>query len=444
MASGSVGGLVSGLDTATIVSQLMQVEAISQTRIKSQMATEQSGLKSLQDLNSKLAALATSAEKLAKASGWNPVTTTSSSDKVTVSGGPSATLGAVSFTVGRLAQAHSLAFADSAQLTATVTTGSTKVTLDPLDGTPPREIDTGDGTMAGLVRGINAAGTGLQASTVRLDDGSYRLRVTSSATGADSDFTLANLDGSALLGGAVVTSGQDAEITVGSDVLHSASNTFTGSVNGLDITLDAGVAAGTTVDVTVNRDTTSLTTSVKELVDAVNSAIADIDKLSAYNSATKKSAVLAGDTAVRGVRTALLESVYPADGTTMAGVGIQTDRYGKLVFDEAAFKAALAKDPSAVTAAFATTTTEGFATRVQSVAKAASDSVDGTVTTAINGRTAGIDRMQDSIDDWDLRLELRRDTLTRQFTALESALSRMNSQSSWLAGQLGALSGSSS
>jgi flagellar hook-associated protein 2 len=38
-----------------------------------------------------------------------------------------------------------------------------------------------------------------------------------------------------------------------------------------------------------------------------------------------------------------------------------------------------------------------------------------------------------------MRLELRRTTLTRQFTALETALSRMNSQSSWLAGQISSL-----
>ena len=35
-------------------------------------------------------------------------------------------------------------------------------------------------------------------------------------------------------------------------------------------------------------------------------------------------------------------------------------------------------------------------------------------------------------------------TLTRQFTALETALSQMNSQSSWLSSQLASLSGSSS
>src|SRR3712207_7513098 len=57
----------------------------------------------------------------------------------------------------------------------------------------------------------------------------FRSRVTTTATGAASDFTLKNVQGNkALLGGPTVTAGQDAQITVGTDVLHSPSNTFTG------------------------------------------------------------------------------------------------------------------------------------------------------------------------------------------------------------------------
>ena len=73
----------------------------------------------------------------------------------------------------------------------------------------------------------------------------------------------------------------------------------------------------------------------------------------------------------------------------------------------------------------------------------ASNKDTGTVTTAITGRNDGIRRMEDSIEAWDMRLELRRTTLTRQFTALEVALSQMAGQSSWLAGQIGTLSTSS-
>jgi flagellar hook-associated protein 2 len=439
----SVSGLVSGLDTATIISQLMQVEAQTQTNLKSRVTTEQSTVKSLQDLNAKLAALATSAGTLTKSTGWNPLTATSSSTDVAVTAGSAAKPGSFSFTVGQLARAHSLTFSTPAAMTTVVTTGSTKVHLDRLDGTSV-DLDTRDGTLGGLVNAINAANTGLQAGTVKLDDGTYRLSVTSVATGASSDFALTNLDGSDLLGGATVLAGQDASITVGNDVLHSASNTFTQVVNGLDVTLGSAAKAGDVVDVAASTDASTMSASVKSLVDAVNSALSDIDTLTAYNATTKTSGTLASDGATREVRNALFETVYPTDGSTLASVGIQTDRYGKLVFDETTFKAAYAKDPATVAAAFTSGSADGFAARVQAAAKGASDSVDGTVTAAINGRNDGIKQMQDSIADWDTRLALRQQTLTQQFTALETTLSQLQSQGNWLSSQVSALSSSSS
>jgi len=438
----SVSGLVSGLDTSSLISQLMQVEAQSQTRIKGQLTTAQSSVKSLQDLNSKLAALATSAGDLAKATAWNPVTVTSSSDQVTATAGSAAISGPLRFTVGHTAAAHKLSFTSTAALTDTVTTGSTHVTLDRLDGTTV-DLDTGDGTFQGLVRALNASGTGVKASTVRLDDGSYRLQVTSTATGAASDFALSNLDGSDLLGGAAVTAGRDAELTIGADTVHSTTNTFTDIANGLSITLKPGAADGTVVDLAVEQDTAAMTKSVKGIVDAINDALTKIDGLTAYNSATKTSGPLSGDSAVRTVRNALLTSIYPSDGTSLADLGIQLDRYGKLTFDDDAFQEAYAADPAGVAARFTTGTVNGFAARVQTVAKSASDSVDGTVTTSIKGRNTDISRMQDSIEAWDARLALRQETLQRQFTALETALSQMNSQSSWLSGQLNSLSSGS-
>src|SRR4051795_8255856 len=99
-ATSSIGGLVSGLDTATIISQLMQVEAQTQTNLKNRVTTEQSTVKSLQDLNAKLAALTTSAATLAKPAGWNPLTVTSSSANVSVTAGTTAQPGSFSFKVG--------------------------------------------------------------------------------------------------------------------------------------------------------------------------------------------------------------------------------------------------------------------------------------------------------------------------------------------------------
>src|SRR5689334_12517030 len=128
----SVSGLVSGLDTSTIISQLMQVEAQTQTRLKSKLSTEQSNVKSLQDLNAAFASLTTSAADLAKATAWNPVKVTRSSTLVSATAGTDAVSGPLSFTVGHTALSQRLTFATSSSMTAVVTTGSNNVVIDHL------------------------------------------------------------------------------------------------------------------------------------------------------------------------------------------------------------------------------------------------------------------------------------------------------------------------
>ncbi len=83
--------------------------------------------------------------------------------------------------------------------------------------------------------------------------------------------------------------------------------------------------------------------------------------------------------------------------------------------------------------------TTGFAGRIAAVADTASNATTGTLTQAVTGRNAGIKRLNDSIDQWDLRLEMRRTALTRQFTALETALTTTQTQSAWLQSQISSL-----
>jgi flagellar hook-associated protein 2 len=439
MATASISGLVSGLDSASIINQLMQLEAVPQDKLKTNLGAEQTKLKNLQALNAKVAALTTQAQSLAGGTGWGALTATSSSTAVTVQATTGTTSGVFSFSVDQTAAAHQLRFTTTAASTDTVVVGGTTVKLT--QGGVTQVIDTGDGSLDGLVNALNTGGTGVSAAKVRLDDGSYRLVVNAAQTGAAGAFTLTNADGSDLLGGASVQAGRDAAITLGGDTIHSALNTFTGVIPGVDVTVSAA-AVGPTVDVTVGKNTASVKDTVKSLVDAINATLSQIDSLTAYNSTTKTSGPLAGDSGVRALRNELLNAIYPADGTSIADVGIQTDRYGKLVFDEAAFSTAYAADPAKVAAKFTSGTVDGFAARVATVADTASNKYTGTLTAAINGRSTTITRIQDSIDDWDQRLELRRSTLQRTFTALETALSQMNSQSSWLTSQLSALGNS--
>ncbi len=434
----SISGLATGLDTATIIDQLMQLEAVPQSRLQSRASKEQLVVNAMQTLNARIAGLATKAADLAKPAAWNALTATSSSPKVSVTVGLGAAPLAFSLRVDQTALAHRLEHASAVDLDAAGTVPDS-IRLDRLDGTAPLDLATG-GTLRGLVDAINdpANETGLRATSVRVGDGQYRLLVESATTGVATDFTLTDTtDGSAILGGATVRSGRDAQVTLGDSIVAtSATNTFTDLVPGANITL--AVDASGTADITLARDPAAIASSVSSLVDALNAALSDIDNLTAYNPTTKASGMLAGDSGARSLRSQLLNTVFPSDGTSLADLGIQTDRTGKLVFDRSAFTTAYAADPAGVQTRLTQADT-GFVSTLAAVSKTASDKIDGTLTRSITSRTDSIKQLNDSITAWDQRLELRRTTLTRQYTALETALGAMNSQSSWLAAQISSL-----
>jgi flagellar hook-associated protein 2 len=511
MANASVSGLVSGLDTATIVSQLMQVEAQPQTLLKTKVSSEQSSLSSLQSLNAKLQTVAAKAGDLAKLSSWSPFTATSSSDKVSARVTSGATASSVSFTVEQLATARRLVLAPMTGTTRVTPAGSTAVELTGPDGTT-RTLETGDGSLDGLIKAINAAGAGVRATTLQLPDGTQRVIVQSEKTGADVPLALTGLDPSVSV---TDLSGKNAQISVGTDVLESATNTFSGTVSGLDITLAPSAATGTVVDITVSRDTKSMTASVKALVDAANDMLADLGTLTSYNSATKKSGALAGDPTLRSLRQELLSGIANGvDGRSLSYLGIELDRYGKVTFDAETFEAAYTADPAGTAHRFAGTASwsdadpgdaytgtaalagftwrtapgayavsspdstingdpatvsgtlmtgksgtpaeglavsvtgaavgtvtyrQGFAAKLAAIAERASDATVGTITAAVQGRTRAIDSLEDAIAGWDVRLTKRRESLERQYAALEVALGQMQNQSSWLAGQIAGL-----
>ncbi|MGB0189784.1 MAG: flagellar filament capping protein FliD, partial [Nocardioides sp.] len=351
----SISGLASGMDTATIIDQLMQLEAAPQNRLKSRVSSEKLVLSSLQALNKTTATLATKAEALAKDTAWTPLTSSSSAAGVGVSTTSSASPRNLTVTVTSVAKTHQLGYADAAGLSDAVTGASTLVRLDRFDGSPV-EIETGDGTLQGLVTAINdpANDTGLSATVVKVADGQYRLLVESKATGTASDFDLTAQDGSPLLGGATVRAGSDASIDLGAGISASSStNTFSEVVPGVTITLGAQVAG--------------MTAKVKDLVDSLNAVVAEIGVKTA-GGATGSAGPLAGDGGARQLRSQLLDTIRTYGGTSLASYGIQVNRDGRLDFDEAAFKAAYAADPTG-TAEMFTTASDGFAARVAEVAK---------------------------------------------------------------------------
>src|SRR5205085_2174929 len=163
-----------------IISQLMQVEAQPQTILKNRVTAEQTNISSLQALNAKFAALTTKATALAQQASWNPFTTTSSSTSVTATADSTALPGRFSFTVQQTATTSQLTFDTTVKPTDVVVPTSVVLTT----ATGPVTLNTGDGSLNGLVSAVNKANAGVTASTVNLGDGTYRLRLVSHNTGA--------------------------------------------------------------------------------------------------------------------------------------------------------------------------------------------------------------------------------------------------------------------
>ena len=85
------------------------------------------------------------------------------------------------------------------------------------------------------------------------------------------------------------------------------------------------------------------------------------------------------------------------------------------------------------------TTATGIAGKLEALAKRASDSTTGMITTLATSKDSSAKDLENRIADWDVRLELRRTSLTRQFTAMETALGTLQNQSQWLSAQLASL-----
>ena len=463
MVSLSVDGLISGLDTTSLVSQLVAAEALPQTRLKNQMSAAQAAADAYREVNTKVDAVRTAAAALTGDGLTAARTAKSSAASVTASATSTAVPGSrLSFTVESLASTASFISATAWDSTGTDVRAPKNSAPSPWplaisrpDGTSTTVEPPAGATLAQTVSYINGLkDLGVRATAVNTGNG-YRLQLTSTTAGARGHFDVQAAAGALFT---VVSPAKDATLRVGGVQVTSPTNTFADVMTGVAITVTE--ENDTPVVVEVGEDLKAVATKVKSLVDAVNAALGNI--ATNTSSETGSTAVLKGDFALRELASRLLTKVSDAvpnavpsattPGTYTAGspafVGIQLTRDGTVTFDEATFLKSMQSDPEAVyrllggaPASGSVPAVEGLAQRLETMAKDATKSTNGTLTLLVQGREALVQDFKSRIADWDLRLATRKETLTRQFTAMETALSSLKNQSTWLAGQLGSLSG---
>ena len=460
----SIDGLVSGMDTTSLITQLLRAEAAPQTKLKSRLTTVQAAATAYRTVNTAFAAARTAADALSAGALAGARKATATGDGVTASAASNAVPGSqLTFTVTGLATTQTQASAGiwtSPTELWSAQDASASLEVRDKDGAPVTSIAIPDGTtLEGVAKLVNDSGSGLRATIIQPETGKYQLQLTSTGSGTAGIRTLhgTDVDGAAVASSFFETGAAgDATLELGGGLTATSStNTFKDLMTGVSVTV-AKADQGTPVTVAVTNDPEGVTTKMQALVDAVNAALAAVKTHT--SNAPGSTAVLKGDPSLNGLAGRLLGAVsgaVGADGSPVQ-VGLQLTRDGKVTFDKAAFTKALTDDPRLVTRMVGGTPSgngpdlvvgggddvaavPGIATRISDVAKAASDSTTGAIVGLAKGKDAAAKDIQARIESWDLRLALRKKALTRQFTAMETALSSLRSQSSWLAGQLNSL-----
>lgn len=442
----TIDGLASGLDTTSLIQQLMQLERVPQARLQVALETNNFAIDTLKKLNTKFLAIKTGAEAFTTSTGWHPAMASSSDEAVVVATASAGAMPAnLTFEVTQLAAAGSAISQGSVgAMTDAVATGAT---ISVTKGSDTRSIAVGDGTLGEVVNAINAEKMGVTATAIQVSPGEYKLQLSSTTTGADTVVSVAagSFDPATLGDTDVLTAAADATLEVGgtnSYTVTRPSNTMSDLVEGVTLTLKS---LGTTT-VEVKTDTEAMTANVKKLIANVNGTLAQIKSDTSYDVNNHEGGVLTGDGMVRGLQISLLGTF--SQGTTVDGVtyspgafGITVERDGTIMLDEAKFAEAYAEDPALVEAVLGG---NGLAGRLESVAERATApdkgvSDIGLITSSIKSREGRIKDMNQSIEAWDNRLALREQVLRRQFVGLETALAQAQAQGQWLSGQLAGL-----
>lgn len=451
MAGIQASGVGSGLDINSLVTQLVSAENASRSapilRRETAATTKISALGTLKGALGAFKGALTPLRNLEVFSARKA--TSADTTRLTATASSAAAAGSYDIEVMNLATAHRLS--SDPYLTGADTAigyGSLAITVgdESFDVEIPQEANT----LEAIRDAINNApdNTGVQATLLNGTEGT-RLILTSRKTGAehaikvvasggDGGLAALDYDPSGTMNLEERDQAKDALVKISGFEVSSATNVIGDAVEGVTINLlKAEVGVKTTLN--VSFDTASVTTRIQSFVTEYNNMQAAVSKLGSYDAASKSAGPLLGDSLLRSIeqdmRRGLTNPVtgLTSDYTVLASIGITTTASGTLELDAAKLTKALDSDPDAVAHLFGSE--NGVAARLYAqVDKRLASSGD------LESRNTSLKRDLDQISDDKEAVALRVAQIEaryrKQFTALDSLLSQLQTTSSYLAQQL--------
>jgi flagellar hook-associated protein 2 len=434
----SFSGLASGLDTASMITKLVAAVKSSETQYTDQQSANSDQKSAVDALTSSVASLGTLADNLGLPSTLQLRTATASDSHVSVAVSGTATSTTHDLRVNNLASAQissSNAFAsDTAGIagtgSVTLTTGTTTGTIS---------YDATD-SLTSIASKINDANLGATAS-VLFDGSQYRLMVASNATGTANAATFSETGGPLGLADPanIKIPAKDASLTVDGVQITRSTNVIADAIPGATLTLNSAQAtADPDTNLTVSSDTTGLTAQLQSFVTSFNSIAGAISSQLTYNATATTQAPLFGDSTLRGLQTSMSELTSRQFGTNnLTDLGVSMDENGMLTLDTTALSTALTTNPNAISDMFVQ---GGLSAAVTSLTNLYSEPVDGVLVTKSSGLDDQNTLLQGEVDQIDDNATALQTRLQDQFNALETAMSKLQSQSSYITNMLSSTS----
>lgn len=483
MQLGTVG---SGLDVEAIVKALVDADVAPKTNsINRREVSINAEVTAIGSLTSVLSSLETSLTDLADASAFNLLTIDNPDSVESVQTG-SPTVGSYSIDVNSLAASQVLASSGFASSSTVVGTGTltfkigsptyasgsagaysgftaddTKTVTITIDGT--------NNTVSGIRDAINASSVGITASLV-LDGTQTRLLLTADDSGAGTAISVStddddlddtnssglsqlayNIDSGSFVGNVTeARSSKDASFTLNGLALSSSSNTINNLVDGLDVTLKKVTTSTDTIR--ISKDASGIEAKVSAFVDAYNSYQTTLSSLMDYEDAA---GALAGDSTARRIQSAIratttgIQNLAGNAYTALSDIGITSDRYGKLEIDSSTFQSKLTADPDAMQKLFAgatiatnlndNTDSTGLADLLVADIDTYTNSSTGMLTAMTTRLNEALSDIEDDRLDVIARMESLEERYTRQFTAMDTLVGRLQGTSDFLTNQMDAI-----
>jgi flagellar hook-associated protein 2 len=426
-----VGGLASGIDTNAIVDAIIAADSVQLNALKQKQSDYQVQISTLGTLVSQLQALQTASANLAS-SGVVSIRPTATYADFTTSGSARAegNYNIQVNDVARAAKMRSTSFT-SAQDTGVIPSGTLQFSID---GTATASISTGGKTLADIAEAINQNISGLTASVISTSSG-YYLNVARSSTGysttAEAALTVVSDPG---LGLTLQQSAQNASLTVDDLVVSRQSNTITDIIPGITLNLTGDSGVSNSVDFAADSSGTqeALTTFVEAYNDLAKTLKGQmvLDSTAQYGDTLLSHATTS--TIERAMQGLLSQVVVPSGKVrTLADLGLEIQRDGTVLLNEATLTNAVQTSPSSVNAVFTTATT-GIAATIKSLVQNQTNKVSGTLVLQQGSLESTIDSLSEQEERAQAYLDAERARLVAQFTAMETLISGFNAASTYL------------